>query len=38
MRKRRFSAKQISGMLTRIEGGQPLADVRRKVGISDGAC
>jgi putative transposase len=36
MRKSRFSEEQIIGILKRIEAGQPVADVCREVGISDG--
>jgi len=36
MRKNRFSEEQIIGLLKRVEAGQPMADVCRAVGISDG--
>jgi len=36
MRKSRFSEEQIIGILKRIEAGQPVAEVCREVGISDG--
>jgi len=36
MRKSRFSEEQIIGILKRVEGGQPIADVCRELGISDG--
>ena len=35
MRKSRFTEEQIIGILKRVEGGQPLADVCRELGISD---
>lgn len=36
MRKSRFSEEQIIGILKRVEAGQPVADVCRELGISDG--
>ncbi len=36
MRKSRFSEEQIIGILKRVEAGQPVADVWRELGISDG--
>jgi putative transposase len=36
MRKSRFSEEQIIGILKQVEAGQPVADVCREVGISDG--
>ena len=36
MRKSRFSEEQIIAILKRVEAGQPVADVCREVGISDG--
>src|SRR6478735_5058647 len=36
MRKSRFSEEQIIGILKRVEAGQPVADICREVGISDG--
>src|SRR6185437_12978692 len=36
MRKSRFSEEQIIGILKRVEAGQPIADVCRELGISDG--
>ena len=36
MRKSRFSEEQIIGILKRVEGGQPIADVCHELGISDG--
>lgn len=36
MRKSRFSEEQIIGILKRIETGQPIADMCREIGISDG--
>src|SRR6058998_489614 len=36
MRKSRFSEEQIIGIVKRVEAGQPVADVCREVGISDG--
>jgi putative transposase len=36
MRKSRYSEEQIIAILKRVEQGQPLADVCREAGISDG--
>jgi putative transposase len=36
MRKSRFSEEQIIGILKRVEIGQPIAEVCRAMGISDG--
>jgi putative transposase len=36
MRKSRFSEEQIIVILKRVEAGQPVAEVCREVGISDG--
>jgi putative transposase len=36
MRKSRFSEEQIIAILKRVEAGQPVADLCREVGISDG--
>jgi putative transposase len=36
MRKSRFSEEQIIALLKRVEAGQPVADMCREVGISDG--
>jgi putative transposase len=36
MRKSRFSEEQIISILKRVESGQPVADVCREFGISDG--
>lgn len=35
MRKSRFSAKQISTALRQVESGAPVAEVRRKLGVSE---
>jgi putative transposase len=36
MRKSRFSEEQIISILKRVEAGQPVAEVCREVGVSDG--
>jgi putative transposase len=36
MRKSRFSEEQIISILRRVEAGQPVADVCREIGSSDG--
>ena len=35
MRKSRFSEEQISGILKRVEAGQPVTDGCRELGVSD---